>query len=482
MIAAVTMVRDEADIIEQVVRQLFDQGVDRMWVADNLSRDATRGILEDLARAYPLTVVDDPEQGYYQSQKMTRLAQTAGEAGATWVLPFDADEWWYGIGDPIGQVLRACEADVVKAYGFDHLPRDTDSDLELDPVRRLGWRRPVTQTFPKVAFRAHPAAVLHMGNHNVEHPGGRVETGLLEYRHFGYRSLSQMARKVRNGKQAYEASTVHEMHGAHWRHLGGLSDTDLAAEWQRLLDEDGLIYDPAPAGPAAHAMSRGWDVSVVVPHYGSASLTAACLLALATHTQGVEVIVVDNGTGDSFPADIVIHNNRNEGFARACNQGAAAASHDRVVFLNNDCEVRAGWLPPLLNAMHGQVAAVGSQLLYPDGRVQHAGVTVENEPGGLVARNRRVGAAGPVAAVTGACMLVDKARYWAAGGMDEGYWNGYEDVDLCLTLRDMGWQVIYEPASVVMHRESQSGPERWSRVRENVDRLQRKWAGVMACG
>lgn len=482
MVAAVTMVKDEEDIIVPIIRQLFAQGVGHLWALDNMSSDKTRPLLERLAADHPITIIDDLEPGYYQAQKMSGLARLAAEAGADWVLPFDADEWWYGTGGTIADMLAGCDADVVKAYGFDHVPQPGDDQSEGDPARRLRWRRPTTQTFPKVCFRAHPDVFVHQGNHNVDHPGGRVVSGLLEYRHFGYRSPSQMARKVRNGKAAYEASTVHEMHGAHWRRMGAMSDLELAVEWEALLCEEGLVEDPAPLAGQAAATGGRLEVSVVIPHYGKADLTAACVLSVATHWPGVEVVVVDNGTGERFPCDILIGNEQNEGFAVACNQGAAAATHNRVLFLNNDTVVHPGSLPPLLDALAGDVAAVGAHLVYPDGTTQHAGISISRTDTGILhAENRRAGQAGPVDGVTAACMLVDREKFWEAGGFDEGYWNGYEDVDLCLTFRKHGWKVLYEPAAVVTHLESQSGPERWARVRDNIARLQAKWTEV-PCG
>jgi GT2 family glycosyltransferase len=221
------------------------------------------------------------------------------------------------------------------------------------------------------------------------------------------------------------------------------------------------------------------NVSIVIPHYGDSALTVACLAHIAVHTpKGVEVVVVDNGTGDRFPADVRINNPENRGFAMACNQGAAAAAHDMVCFLNNDTEPQAGWLPPLVDALGPDVAAVGARLVYPDGRLQHAGIWLYRTSSDvLVAENRlEEHPAGDAEAVTAACMLVDRPKFFAAGGFDEGYFNGYEDVDLCLTLRERGWRVVYQPASTVIHHESASGPARWVAVRENIARLQNKWA------
>lgn len=220
-------------------------------------------------------------------------------------------------------------------------------------------------------------------------------------------------------------------------------------------------------------------VSVVIPHYGDRALTDACLAALDKNTdEEVELVLVDNGTGETFDVDIEIHNPRNQGFAVACNQGAKAATGDVVVFLNNDTVPHPGWLTPLVSALQDEtVGAAGSLLRYPDYRVQHAGVRLAWEAGTLTAYNiLEDGARRNVEAVTGACMAVDRSKFLSIGGFDEQYWNGYEDVDLCLTMRHMGWNVVYQPGSVVTHHESASGPERWTRARENVRRLQIKWA------
>ena len=72
--------------------------------------------------------------------------------------------------------------------------------------------------------------------------------------------------------------------------------------------------------------------------------------------------------------------------------------------------------------------------------------------------------------------MVRAAAFAAVNGFDEGYWNGYEDVDLCLRLQSHGL-LVFEPASVLTHHESKSGPQRFSKVRENVRRLHDRWLG-----
>jgi hypothetical protein len=169
----------------------------------------------------------------------------AMDAGADWIVPFDADEWFYALDGTLASTLADTDADVLLAAGYDHLPRHDDPDDD-NPVRRMGWRRPHPQTYPKVVFRAAPNVFIHQGNHNLEHPGGRRLSGLLEYRHFQYRTLEQMARKVRQGTAAYQASTMDSKHGTHWKALAALTDTGLADEWDALCSDHNAVYDPAP--------------------------------------------------------------------------------------------------------------------------------------------------------------------------------------------------------------------------------------------
>jgi glycosyltransferase involved in cell wall biosynthesis len=238
---AVMMARDEADVIGYTISHLLAEGVDRVIVADNLSTDDTRSILESFDER--VTVVEDNDPAYHQALKMSRLARQAYDEGADWVLPVDADELFYCEGQTLAEFFAGCEFDVVAASVWDHIATRSDSKCP-NPWARIEHRRKFPQRMFKVAFRAHPEAMLHVGNHDVERPGFRT-TGMFG-RHAQYRSLDQMVRKVTHGKLALEAANLHEMHGAHWRQLGAKSDNELAAEWQALCDEPDLVFDPAP--------------------------------------------------------------------------------------------------------------------------------------------------------------------------------------------------------------------------------------------
>jgi GT2 family glycosyltransferase len=234
-------------------------------------------------------------------------------------------------------------------------------------------------------------------------------------------------------------------------------------------------------------------VSIIIPAYNKWEYTARCLRALAANTRDVahEVIVIDNASSDDtprglalFPGIRTLHNDRNLGFARASNQGAAVASGRFLLFLNNDTEPHAGWAAAMVAEVERDpaVAVVGSKLLYPDGTIQHAGVgfayaTWQPIMPFHVDSRRPASAAGvrrELDAVTAACMLVRPEVFRALGGFDEGYVNGYEDVDFCLEVRARGLKIVFSPDSVVTHHESVS-EGRFDSSAANTERLMARW-------
>jgi GT2 family glycosyltransferase len=179
------------------------------------------------------------------------------------------------------------------------------------------------------------------------------------------------------------------------------------------------------------------------------------------------------------PEVIVQHDVDRDGFAVTCNRGAAKATGDLLVFLNDDTVPQPGWLEPLISATRDD-RLVGSLLVYPDGTVAHSGVFLRRRGPLIEAYNRRTPApSAEVPAVTGACLAVTRKAWDALDGFDEGYRNGYEDVDLCLRHRKAGGHVWYSAESVVVHVESQS-PGRFDHVDHNVRLLNERW-GDLGC-
>lgn len=170
----------------------------------------------------------------------------------------------------------------------------------------------------------------------------------------------------------------------------------------------------------------------------------------------------------------VIHDTDRDGFVATCTRGADDATGDVLVFLNDDTVPQPGWLDAIEAAVTDD-RIVGGLMAYPDGRIQHSGVFFRRRGGTLEAFNRhRTAPTGEVPAVTGACLAITRKRWDELGGFDEGYVNGYEDVDICLRHREAGGHVWFVSECVVVHFESQS-PGRFSHAQQNVDRLQARW-------
>jgi GT2 family glycosyltransferase len=231
--------------------------------------------------------------------------------------------------------------------------------------------------------------------------------------------------------------------------------------------------------------------SIVMPVHGRAPLTERCLeRLLADLPDGCEVIVVDDASTDSTPTLLASYGEAirmlrlpaNVGFARACNEGAALAAHDTLVFLNNDTEPLPGWLQALSRYAreHPAAAVVGAKLIYPTGAVQHAGVAIgqdgypHNLYAGLPAEHPAVNRSRRLQAVTGACMLVRRDAFAAAGGFDPAYLNSLEDVDLCLRIGERGGEVHYCHEAVLTHLESASRG-REERFEKSLARWRERW-------
>ncbi len=235
----VTMVRDEADIIELTLRHLIAQGVDRLLVADNLSSDGTRELLEKLASDLPLTVVDDLDPAYRQSEKMTSLANQAAVGGATWIVPFDADEFWSGVGCSLREVIEMAESPVLAARQLDHYPRPTR--LTGTAPERLPWW--LEAELPKVAFRWQPGAIVGSGNHTVSGFDELPYPAPLRIDHYPHRTWQQFRRKYVQGAAALQAANASQRMGTHWRKIGNRPTWAIRLAWWQCRMKLGLRRD-----------------------------------------------------------------------------------------------------------------------------------------------------------------------------------------------------------------------------------------------
>ena len=227
---------------------------------------------------------------------------------------------------------------------------------------------------------------------------------------------------------------------------------------------------------------RSPKISIVVPNRDAFALLSKLVDGLLHRTDypDFELIVVDNGSSD--PDTLALYDRlmrvprfRLEvapgpfNFSRQINRGCALASGEAILLLNNDIEVtEPNWLSEMTDCLaYPDVGIVGARLLYPSGRLQHAGVVVGL--GGLAGHWYSESAAdfpGPMgrlavratlSAVTGACMLITRSCLAATGPFDEeNFAIVYNDVDICLRARAVGFRTVYTPFATLVHHESAS--------------------------
>lgn len=296
------------------------------------------------------------------------------------------------------------------------------------------------------------------------------------------------------------------------RGLTSLRARGWQATWQRVLLElrppakadRQRLYLPAPTAFAPFAVPRADApiASVVIPVYGHSARTLACLRALAAHPPrtACEIIVVDDASPDDTATLLPqimglrhLQREANGGFIAACNDCAAAAAGDYLVFLNNDTIPQPGWLDALIDTFtaYPDAGLAGAKLLYPDGRLQEAGGIVFSD-GNACNYGRFETPDDPrfcylrdADYLSGAAIAVPRALFVQLGGFNALYAPAYyEDTDLAFAVRAAGRRTLYQPAAQVVHDEgATSGTDTGSGIKayqiRNRDRFRTRWAAAL---
>jgi GT2 family glycosyltransferase len=244
-----------------------------------------------------------------------------------------------------------------------------------------------------------------------------------------------------------------------------------------------LLSKPARRRVPTAARAQGEQVtaspvSIVIPSKNRTRLLSDCLASVApTLGESSEVIIVDNGSTNPTTRTLyervrsdqryrILESPGPFNFSRLCNLGAAASTRSILVFLNNDTQVISrDWLHALVaRARDPDVGAVGARLLYPNGRVQHGGLVVGtwgsagHVDAGASGKDAgylgKLCSAREISAVTGACLAVERTKFNAVRGFDENLPEDLNDIDFCMRLGRRGWKTVYEPAAVLIHKES----------------------------
>lgn len=220
------------------------------------------------------------------------------------------------------------------------------------------------------------------------------------------------------------------------------------------------------------------EFSIIIPVHTNLEYTHKCLTAIhqTSYLHNVEIIIIDNNSDAETKKLLitlgdfakVIVNEKNESYSHANNQGAAIANGKYLVFMNNDVQGISGWMDAIEDTFEKDptIGIQGAKLLYPDERIQHAGIVWGPVPElnymnlhyhvHLLAdgEDPKVNVSKEFQMVTGALLAIRRELFHEVGGFDEKYFFGHEDLDLCMKVRKAGYKVWYNHKAAAYHYES----------------------------
>ena len=274
-----------------------------------------------------------------------------------------------------------------------------------------------------------------------------------------------------------------------------------SSEFEEQVIESAKLAEPQPLEIAS---SDDPLVSIIIPAYNQFAYTFNCLESLSVNLSSdlaYEVIIVNDASTDDTLEQLatlvkgikVLTNAENSGFIRSCNYGASQAKGQYLYFLNNDTRILENCLESLLKLIinNPQVGAVGSKLIYANGKQQEAGGIIWNSADGWnygrldSPEEPEYNYVRPVDYCSGASLLVPTELFKQLGGFSQDFIPAYyEDTDLCFALRELGYQVLYQPQSNVIHYEGiTSGTDLSSGIKQyqviNQTKFREKWSKVL---
>lgn len=231
MLVLTLLCRDEADILESMLRFHLSQGVDRIIATDNGSVDGSLEILQRFERRGQLTLLQEAEHTHDQAVWVTRMARMAAAMGANWVINSDADEFWWpqhgNLNSTLAQLPESIEGLLVDRTNF--LPPARNGQDQRPFYQRQTLRERVSRNSlgrplpPKLIHRAHPGVEITDGNHGARVDGkpiAAIKDASIEILHVPIRSYSQLERKIRQGAEALQRNKrVSPSIGDSWRKI-----------------------------------------------------------------------------------------------------------------------------------------------------------------------------------------------------------------------------------------------------------------------
>jgi GT2 family glycosyltransferase len=374
-------------------------------------------------------------------------------------------------------ILQESEVDVI----YSDEDKLDASDRPFQPHFKPDWDPDLLLSYP---YLGHVMVIRH---DVVRHAGGfRPEFDGSQDYDLMLRATELARRVIHVPKVLY-----------HWRVVAGSAAGDPEAKpWahlasRRVLEDaivrrgiDARVEDGQPFQGAYHVRRRivgSPTVSVFIPFRDQAALTVACLDSLdrSPGYQIRDIVLIDNGSTEPETYALRRHLEQRPNtrimeypdvfnWSAINNLAASTCDSEMLLFMNNDIEATSeGWLHAMVElGQRHDVGAVGARLVYPDGKLQHAGVVLGmGGVAGHVFLGMPEGQRGyfgwdqvvrGYSAVTAACMLVRRNVFEELGGFNEALAVGFNDVDFCIRLGQKGYRVLYTPHAELTHYESVS--------------------------
>ena len=248
-------------------------------------------------------------------------------------------------------------------------------------------------------------------------------------------------------------------------------------------------------------------VSIIIPNKNHCEDLKRCIRSIKRLTtySNYEIVIVDNQSNEEDLVEFydqlrcddrtnIVSFDKEFNYSEANNFGVRYATGEYYILLNNDTEVISpAWIEEMLMyAQRDDIGAVGAKLYFPDHTIQHAGVILGLGPhrtaghafskvdGENLGYMGRLYYAQNVSAVTAACVMIPRRVWEAVNGLDTSFAAAFNDVDLCMRIRQMGYLIVWTPYAELYHYESKSRgsentPEKKKRFESEVQRFRERW-------
>lgn len=307
---------------------------------------------------------------------------------------------------------------------------------------------------------------LEQHSERVEHAHAMIESSI-------FWRMTEPLRKLRDKFSGSASTTVQQSGEANNADIESQQDSkpeeDFKLSYDRQAEEElqrflagkeSLEFDPGDAP----------QITIVLVLYNRAALTLLCLRSLLEHGDvPFQLVMVDNQSSDDTGALLdrvqgatIVRNVSNLGFVLAVNQGAAKATADTILLLNNDAVIEENALGNALATLNSDasIGAVGGKIKLLDGHLQEAGSLIWND-GACLGYGRTADPLAPeymfqrdVDYCSGAFLLFSRQTFTELGGFDEAYAPAYyEESDFCVRLHERGLRVVYDPTVQISHYE-----------------------------